>query len=215
MGGSAYSTESGSLPADVTAAITNALTVTQVSGLTLKASAGFESWLTSVNPADYSGPAGSTAIFDILITVSAGTPDGVYDFTIDAIDSANVNYGSQTVSITVVAPNPVIQIAKTINGSDGLYIPAGAPVVWHYEVTNLGNVPLLNVVVSDDMGIVPVYIFGDDGDGILQTGEIWIYEVSGTAAAGQYNNIGRAGDDFLYTIIVTNTDNGSGSPCSS
>ena len=254
-GGSAYSTDSGTLAADVTAAITSALTVTQVSGLTLKASAGFESWLTSVNPADYSGPAGSTAIFDILITVPEGTPDGVYDFTIDAVDSANVNYGSQSVSITVIAPNPVIQIVKTTNGSDGLTITAGVPVVWHYEVTNPGNVPLMNVVVSDDKGIVPVYVTGDDGDGLLQPGEIWIYEVSGTAAAGQYDNIGRVdamsqretvvydtdassyfgaapgitlvktaknvtingaagkavtgttGDDFLYTIVVTNSGN--------
>jgi hypothetical protein len=34
------------------------------------------------------------------------------------------------------------------------------------------------------------YDSGDDGDEILQLGEVWIYKANGTATAGQYVNLG-------------------------
>jgi uncharacterized repeat protein (TIGR01451 family) len=72
----------------------------------------------------------------------------------------------------------------------------GDPIDWKYIVTNPGQVPLTNVVVTDDQGVTPVYDSGDTNtDGILDLAETWIYYASGTAVAGQYTNIGTVDTD--------------------
>ena len=61
-------------------------------------------------------------------------------------------------------------------------------------VTNPGNVPIANVAVTDDhAGVNPVFQGGDaDGDGLLDPDESWMFQASGTATAGQYENVGTA-----------------------
>jgi hypothetical protein len=100
-GGDVLLTGSGTLVDDVYNAVVTGLTTPEVTNLTLKASAGYESWLVSVNPPSYSGPTGVTVDFDIEIKVPDGTADGTYSFTISAVDAAGVNYGDQEVTITV------------------------------------------------------------------------------------------------------------------
>jgi len=91
---------------------------------------------------------------------------------------------------------PCIHIEKSTNGQDadsptGPYIPVGDPVTWVYNVTNCGNVPLSNIIVTDsEVGVTPAYVSGDGGDLVLQTTETWIYQAVGTAALGQYANTG-------------------------
>lgn len=99
------------------------------------------------------------------------------------------------VAFDVVAP-PAIGIEKATNGVDadtptGPAITVGDPVTWTYVVTNEGGVPLSDVTVTDDQGVVPVYQSGDDGDGVLEPGEAWTYSATGTAVAGQYANVGK------------------------
>lgn len=102
-GGDTYITSSDTLVEDVVNAVTLALATPNVSNLHLAASSGFESWLDSVTPPFYSGPTGVTVSFDIVVKVPEGTPDGIYTFTISAIDDAGVSYGDQTVKIKVVS----------------------------------------------------------------------------------------------------------------
>ena len=74
--------------------------------------------------------------------------------------------------------------------------PIGSTVTWTYEVTNPGNVPLSDVVVTDDNGtaatgddFLPTFVSGDtNGDGLLDVGETWTYTATGVAIAGQYSN---------------------------
>ena len=67
----------------------------------------------------------------------------------------------------------------------------GGAVSWVYEATNTGNHPLLNPVLVDDQGVVPVFQNGDtNNDGVLDPGETWRYAASGAALAGQYMNTG-------------------------
>ena len=95
--------------------------------------------------------------------------------------------------------DPKIQIVKTTKGHDDIfgddvYLYEGDEVVWKYEVTATGsNVPLSDVVVTDDQGVAVVFDSGDDnGDGLLDPGETWVYYASGTAVAGWYDNVGTA-----------------------
>ncbi len=93
--------------------------------------------------------------------------------------------------------NPKIDIEKHTNGEDadeppGPKITIGGEVVWTYIVTNTGNVPLANIVVTDDQGVTPVYKEGDtNNNGVLDLTETWIYTATGTAIAGQYANVGK------------------------
>ncbi len=62
----------------------------------------------------------------------------------------------------------------------------GDRVTFRYEVTNQGDVPVEEVLLSDDSGtpddaaddVHPTYVSGDDGDRILDVGEVWVYELS-------------------------------------
>jgi uncharacterized repeat protein (TIGR01451 family) len=102
-----------------------------------------------------------------------------------------------------------ILIEKATNGVDadnptGPDIPINDPVTWTYQVSTSGNVFLAAVSVTDSIaGVNPVFQSGDDGDGILEPGEIWIYEASGTAQIGQYANIGTATGDPVYVDGTT------------
>lgn len=104
-GGSAYIIKSETFTEDIVNVINSKLTTPNVQNLHLQAGSGYESWLYSVNPQSYNGPAGSSANFDISIKVPDGTTPGVYKFAISAVDDNNVNYGDQTVEITVPSDN--------------------------------------------------------------------------------------------------------------
>jgi hypothetical protein len=106
------------------------------------------------------------------------------------------------------AAAPAINIVKKTNGQvaltpTGPIVAVGSTVTWSYDVTNPGNEPLKNVVVTDDNGTpgnpaddfhpTPVLVNGFNvGDtnrnGLLDPGEDWKYTATGTAAAGQYEN---------------------------
>jgi len=86
-------------------------------------------------------------------------------------------------------------------------IPVGESVTWRYEVRNTGNISLLDVTVSDDItGVDPVFVSGDDGDDILEPGELWVYEAIGAAVAGQYANVDTAEAIDPNEETVTATD---------
>jgi hypothetical protein len=117
--------------------------------------------------------------YDNVGTVTATGPTGA----LTASDPSNY-FGAE----------PVITIQKLTNGDDanaptGPVIPIGDPVTWTYVVTNPGNIALHDVHVVDDKGVVPVFQNGDaNNDGILDPGETWNYQATGTATAGQYEN---------------------------
>ena len=92
---------------------------------------------------------------------------------------------------TVDMINPSIDIEKSTNGFDADAVPGpeilvGAAVTWTYAVTNNGDVDLSNISVTDDvLGNVCTI-------DSLAAGESTTCTVTGTAAAGQYDNTGTA-----------------------
>ena len=111
--------------------------------------------------------------------------------------------------------DPQITITKvTVFGprsGDGMVIVAGQPVVWRYTVTNVGNVPLSSVTVTDSKtGVTPIYKSGDaNGDGKLDLTETWIFEAAGTAVAGNYSNTGTAKGSYTDSAGHSRTDTAS------
>ncbi|MBT8137041.1 MAG: hypothetical protein KJO54_08530 [Gammaproteobacteria bacterium] len=85
---------------------------------------------------------------------------------------------------------PAIDIEKATNGEDaddptGPFIEAGGLVTWTYRVENTGNVPLTDVMVNDDViGAISC------PQSTLAVGEVITCTATGTAAPGQYENMG-------------------------
>ena len=98
-------------------------------------------------------------------------------------------------------PNPSIDIEKHTNDEDadeepGPEIPIGDTVTWEYIVTNTGNVPLTDIVVTDDQGVVV-----SCPQATLEPLEVMTCTASGTAEADQYENVGTVEGYYCGTMV--------------
>jgi len=118
---------------------------------------------------------------------NTGRVTGIYNGTpVTSFDPSSYFGARPGMAIDQVTKSTPVQ-------GDGLLIPQGSPISWMYTVTNIGNVPLSNVQVTDKQGVVPVYQSGDtNGDDKLDLTESWVYSANGTAILGRYENIGTA-----------------------
>jgi len=147
----------------------------------------------------------------------------IYSATATAVPGQYQNVGTATGRYqeqTLTASDPAhyfggqaaIGIKKSTNGEDaneqpGPYITPGEAVTWSYLITNLGNVAISNLLVTDsESNVTPAYLSGDDGDGMLNPGESWLYQASGTALAGQYGNVGSVYGTDIFGQPVTASD---------
>ena len=122
-----------------------------------------------------------------------GTVNGTFEQTKVSAQDSSTYFGS----------NPIMTINKTTNGSDNPTIPVGSPVVWTYQVTNTGNVPLDTVTVTDNQGVSV-----SCPQATLAIGEAIQCSASGTSVAGPYSNIGTATANYLG-LQVTASDSSS------
>ncbi|MBZ2199649.1 DUF7507 domain-containing protein [Occultella gossypii] len=105
-----------------------------------------------------------------------------------------------------------LELVKFTNGEDantvpGVLVPIGAPVTWTYQLGNVGNIAVLDPVLTDDQGLIPALVAGDDNDnGDLDPSETWTFEASGTAGAGQYTNVATATALDVLENPLTATD---------
>jgi uncharacterized repeat protein (TIGR01451 family) len=90
----------------------------------------------------------------------------------------------------IVRLNGMIHVQKLTNGFDANdpnadpvpEINPGDTVTWEYIVTNIGDAPLSNVTVTDDQGVIPVFVGGDtNNNGLLDLTETWIFQATGVA----------------------------------
>jgi gliding motility-associated-like protein/uncharacterized repeat protein (TIGR01451 family) len=78
-----------------------------------------------------------------------------------------------------------------------------APTTLRYTitVTNTGNVSLTGINLTDDLAGTATLTSGDDGDGILEVGEAWVYTAVYAATQDDIDE----GDDLVNTAsVVTN-----------
>lgn len=118
--------------------------------------------------------------------------------------------------------DPEIKIDKvTVDDGvkgDTLTILTNEPISWEYTVTNIGNVALSGISVTDS-DVTPVAVLGNghvtnigdsNDNNMLDAGEIWKFSATGTSVAGPYSNTGTASgsftDDANHTRTATATD---------
>ncbi|WP_406662195.1 hypothetical protein V7O66_06055 [Methanolobus sp. ZRKC3] len=153
-------------------------------------------------------------VYEIAITGLAdylGLAPGE-SFSVKVIAGGNLDIpGEDQAQIFIDIPNPEIDIEKATNGVDadsptGPVLGLGDIVTWTYVVTNTGDVPLENVVVTDNKeGVISDITDKGNGDDILDVGEEWTYEETGTAECGQYANDADV-VGFYGVIPVTDED---------
>ncbi len=91
--------------------------------------------------------------------------------------------------------NPSINLEKSTNNADadttpGPYVLAGEPITWRYEVTNTGDVELVNIRVTDNR-VEQINCPQDT----LAVGASMTCTATGSALAGQYDNLGTVSGD--------------------
>ncbi|WP_135609308.1 hypothetical protein [Methanococcoides sp. AM1] len=161
----------------------------------------------SVNPVYLSGDANENEILDSsevwIYNASGVAEEGQYTNigSVTAYHGVMMVYDEDLshyfgVTEPVFKASPSIDLEKHTNGYDndtapGLDLLVGSPVEWTYYVNNTGNVNLTDPVVLDNRTSVGGLISGDDGDGVFEPGEVWVYNASGFATAGQYVNLGN------------------------
>jgi len=103
----------------------------------------------------------------------------------------------------LIVQEPAIHIEKQTNGMDadtpyGPIVDVGSTVNWSYVVSNVGNVELSGITVTDDMGTP-----GDSSDdetictiNDLASGASTTCTHQGIATAGQYANVAEASGTF-------------------
>jgi predicted outer membrane repeat protein len=149
---------------------------------------------------------------------------GTHTITLTVEDVAG-NSTTCTTSFTVIGQNAAIQIVTLTEGTDndigpGPHIEAYMGVTWTYLVRNPGCEPLENIIVTDSVAdVTPSFQGGDSNlNGRLDPGETWIYNATGTAVYGQYENVGTATGTGITThtpVTNSNPDHyfGDATPC--
>jgi LPXTG-motif cell wall-anchored protein/uncharacterized repeat protein (TIGR01451 family) len=121
-------------------------------------------------------------------TTTVGTSDVTNTAVIGVIGPLGNGYlASATAAVRVF--DPAISLAKTVSQH---LVPAGTTVTYGFEVTNTGTIGIpADLVLADvRLGDVsrpsnpgcarPAFVGGDaNGDGVLQTDEVWTYRCSG------------------------------------
>jgi hypothetical protein len=173
-GGTAFNASLESLSTDIVNQVTGLLTEPVVTGLTLVPEVGYDMWIDNLMPMEYTGPTGVTVPFDYNLKVPVGTPDGVYNFVLSALDTNMVNYGDISITVTVVntieatidvVPNTMNLNSKNNNGTvtGFIQLPAG------YDVNdvNISTVKLLANGVEISAKMSPTAVGNHFGDGNL------------------------------------------------
>lgn len=123
--------------------------------------------------------------------------------TVTAIDPLG-NPLLVTDSATVAVIRPALGVEKVADQPVAL---AGSTVTYTYTVVNLGDVPIGDVTVTDDLCSPVTYVDGDvNSDDLLDLTEIWRYRCSTTLLTDTLNVATVTGTDPLGGgLVVTDT----------
>ncbi|MEM7530773.1 MAG: SdrD B-like domain-containing protein [Chloroflexota bacterium] len=132
-----------------------------------------------------------TWIYTCTATINEDTPNTA---DVDSDDSlGNPVTDEDNAFVDVI--NPDYNVEKT---ADATQISAGGDVTYSYAVENTGDVPISNVVVTDDTCSPVTFVSGDtNNDGNLDVDEIWNYTCTTTLSQDTTNTVTVRGEDPL------------------
>ncbi|MDH3296289.1 MAG: hypothetical protein OER95_18370, partial [Acidimicrobiia bacterium] len=144
-------------------------------------------------------------------TCDEGAGTGGFSNAITGDDDPSNNLACVDIPI-----EPGLSVIKTVAAVDGAtspleYSAIGQLVGYEITVENTGNVPIYDPVVSDaiaDAGSI-VLSSGDDGDGILQPTETWLYTASRTVTQADLD-VGAIDNTALAEGSVDTDGDGAG-----
>ncbi len=136
--------------------------------------------------------------------ITAETLAGTYPNTA----KAHGDYGSQTYDSSestaeyIVSPSPAIHVVKSSTTTE--VTAADQVVPYSFVVTNVGNMTLTGITVSDpNCDAAPAYVSGDTNtDGALQLSESWTYTCSHTVSQAEID----AGGNLSNTVTADSTE---------
>ncbi|MCP5028581.1 MAG: hypothetical protein GY929_20075 [Actinomycetia bacterium] len=127
--------------------------------------------------------------------VATGNMRLVLELIMSDAEGTEFDFG-QSVKVETIASNldvAALQPPRKIRAGDSLE--------FQYEAQNFGRDPISSVVVTDVCGELQVSD-GDDGDGKLEKGEVWLFSCAVTPAAGVLENDWKArGTTILGTTL--------------
>lgn len=151
--------------------------------------------LTPTSEADGPLLPGETRTFEATGTAVSGQYQNTATATATAVDDEGAALPQQPApqidDSWYLAGESGLSIVKTTNGEEvtsapGLWLTPGSDVEWAYTVTNTGQLPLIDVLVTD-VDSEGTLVFEDVIDR-LEPGESVTLTASGTAIVGQYRN---------------------------
>ena len=135
-----------------------------------------------------------------------GCDESISAVTINRAE-ANATVVDTETTIERVARQFVVSVPAAVHiekyASDPI-VYTGTDVTYTYEVTNPGWAPLGDVIVVDDKCDTPAFESGDDGDDLLERGELWIYRCT--------TNLVKADLSSTVPETIENTATVSGIP---
>ncbi|MFO0912375.1 MAG: lamin tail domain-containing protein [Pirellulales bacterium] len=165
-------------------------------------------------------PAGETQIPYVLVDVATYDDDLPWPAAADGLGSSlnrknPADFGRPETSWVASVPTPglylesvpAIDLQVLTNGFEAPNLLTGSQVNWTYQVANVGNVTLTNLQVTDNKGVLPTFasFVNGDSDNQFEPGEVWLYQASGVAAAGNYSNIGTATASYTDNLNQQHT----------
>jgi hypothetical protein len=164
----------------------------------------------------------------LSVDIPAGATSATVEIISDGADPASFIWVAAAINVPppAVPEEPGIHIEKATNGEDadnptGPVVPVGSTVTFTYDVSNTGNVPLANVIVTDDNGTPgdtsddfnpdPVlsggFNVGDlNMDNMLDLDEVWQYTANRIVTPGQYTNGSEVCGDSPTDVEVCDDD---------
>jgi len=172
-----------------------------VSGVTVVDSRGLSlSGSTGDTDGDGELDGDETWVYTATETVVAATPDPLTnDVTVDGTDPDGDPIPQATDSESVdIDWAPLLRVDKTGPATATI----GETVTYTFSVSHgpaSDGSPVTIDGVTDDVSGAATYVGGDDGDGLLEAAETWVYEASYTVTAADP-------DPLVNTVTVTSTD---------
>ncbi|MBG44296.1 MAG: hypothetical protein CL530_10045, partial [Aequorivita sp.] len=124
---------------------------------------------------------------------------------------------SVTVNLCQDAEMSIVKSSTSATG-DCINFEPGNTIDYKFVVTNEGDVDITNVVISDPLFLAPnpvvpiVLVSGDNGDGILNVGEVWTFNATYTITqndidAGSVVNTAEVDGNSVLGAVDTATSN--------